>query len=169
MSIFRSFCVAALLAAALAAPAESAPRGGGGARAAPVSAPAPAVRAEPRRPPPAATEVRRQPQQATRSYQTYTKTNPRTNEVYSGRTSGTGTAAQNLQRRDAGHPWTQKGYGPATLDRSSPNKDAIRGREQQLIERNRATGRAAPQINGVAPSNPKRQQYLAAAKKEFKQ
>ena len=29
-----------------------------------------------------------------------------------------------------------KGFGPAALDKSSTNKDAIRGREQQLIDSN---------------------------------
>ena len=37
-----------------------------------------------------------------RTYQTYTKTNPKTGKVYSGRTSGTGTPAENV-RRDANH------------------------------------------------------------------
>jgi hypothetical protein len=31
---------------------------------------------------------------------------------------------------------TEKGYGPAQLDKFSTNKDSIRGREQQLIENN---------------------------------
>ena len=105
--------------------------------------------------------------QPPRTHQTYTKTNPLTGEIYSGRTSGTGTPARNLAQRDAAHPWTARGFGPATLDRSSPNRDAIRGREQQLIEHYRATGRAADQINGVSPRNPKRDHYMHEAGKEF--
>ena len=69
-----------------------------------------------------------------KTHQTYTKTNPSTGQVYSGRTSGTGTPAQKVARRDAGHHKTADGFGPARLDKSSSNAAAIRGREQQLLE-----------------------------------
>ena len=37
------------------------------------------------------------------SYQTYTKSNPTTGEVYTGRTSGTGSPKQNISTRNSGH------------------------------------------------------------------
>ncbi|MUO80748.1 hypothetical protein GOZ78_07290 [Agrobacterium vitis] len=90
----------------------------------------------------------------TKTYQTYTKTNPETNKVYSGRTSGAGTPAENIGKRDANHHMNTEGYAPARLDKSSPNKDAIRGREQQLIEENGVTqsirGTSGNKINGIS-------------------
>lgn len=136
-----------------------------------------AVRAEPK-PPPAARrqapppEVRREtPAKAAtapaRTYQTYTKTLRTTGQVYVGRTSGTGSPGENVLRRDGSHAWTRKGYGPAQVESTSASKDAIRGREQALIEKNRQAGIGSGQINGVSPRNPKRDQYMTAAKKEF--
>ncbi len=66
----------------------------------------------------------------TKTYQTYTKYNPTTGEIYSGRTSGTGTAFENVRKRDINHHMNGQGFGPATLDKSSSNYNAIRGREQ---------------------------------------
>ena len=54
-----------------------------------------------------------------KTFQTYTKTNPKTGQQYCGRTSGCGTPEQNIARRDANHHMNQDGYGPATLDKSS--------------------------------------------------
>ncbi|MBZ4417072.1 RHS repeat-associated core domain-containing protein [Myxococcus sp. RHSTA-1-4] len=106
-----------------------------------------------------------------RTYQTYTKTHPTTGDVYTGRTSGTGTPAQNVARRDANHHMNGQGYGPAVLDKSSSNPAAIRGREQQGIDANggaRSTGGTSGNaINGISPNNPNRQTYIDAAKKEF--
>jgi RHS repeat-associated protein len=106
-----------------------------------------------------------------KTYQTYTKTNKETGEVYSGRTSGTGTPQKNVQNRDKNHHMNDKGYGPAKLDKSSPNKDAIRGREQQLINANGGAksqdGKSGNAINSVGPNNKKAEQYSNAAKKEF--
>ena len=108
---------------------------------------------------------------AGKTFQTYTKGNPTTGEVYSGRASGTGTPEQNLARRDAGHHMTDQGFGPAQLDKSSGNKAAIRGREQQLIEANGGAksggGTSGNAINGISPSNPKGAGYIKAANKEF--
>ena len=105
-----------------------------------------------------------------KTYQTYTRRGP--NDTYSGRTSGTGTPEQNIARRNGpGHPKSQEGYGPPRLNKSSSNPDAIRGREQQLIERNggaRSTGgNSGNAINGVSPRNPNRDRYRDAAGKEF--
>jgi hypothetical protein len=71
-----------------------------------------------------------------KTFQTYEKTNPGNGEVYSGRTSGTGTPEENVAARDANHHMTEQGFGPAKLDKSSSNPDAIRGREQFLIQKN---------------------------------
>ncbi len=70
-----------------------------------------------------------------KTYQTYTKTNPQTGEVYSGRTSGYGTPTENVRARDRGHHMNDNGFGPAVLDKSSTNYNAIRGREQLLIKK----------------------------------
>jgi len=102
-----------------------------------------------------------------KTFQTYTKTNPETGEVYSGRTSGTGTPQENIARRDAGHHMNSKGFGPAKLDKSSKDAGAIRGREQQLIDHYRSQGKSANKINGVSPKNPNASAYSKAAKKEF--
>ncbi|RXZ63901.1 RHS repeat-associated core domain-containing protein [Pelagerythrobacter rhizovicinus] len=107
-----------------------------------------------------------------RTFQTYIKTNSRTREVYSGRTSGTGTPAQNVARRDGGHQaLNRQGYGPARLDRTSRDPQAIRGREQQLIERNGGArsqgGTSGNQINGISDRNPQGAACRAKATAEF--
>lgn len=109
--------------------------------------------------------------QAGKTYQTYTKVNAETGVVYSGKTSGKGTPLQNIARRDAGHHMNQQGFGPAQLDKSSANPQAIRGREQQLIERNGGAqsqgGTSGNKINGISPQNPNGAACRAAAIKEF--
>jgi len=61
----------------------------------------------------------------------------------------------------------EKGFGEAELDKSSTNPDAIRGREQQLIEANGGAqsqnGTSSNAINVVAESNPNRANYMNAA------
>lgn len=108
---------------------------------------------------------------STRTYQTYTRTNPETGEVYSGRTSGFGTAEQNITRRNANSPLNDQGFDSAILDRTSANGAAIRGREQQLIESNGGAqsqgGTSANKINGVSPTNRNLQDYLDQALREF--
>src|SRR5258708_21521210 len=54
-----------------------------------------------------------------KTYQTYTKTNPETGQVYTGRTSGYEDPFTNVLKRDASHHMNAQGYGPAVLDRSS--------------------------------------------------
>ena len=106
-----------------------------------------------------------------RTYQTYTKTNPQTGEVYSGRTSGNGAPLDNIANRDARHHMNDKGLGSSKLDKSSPDKDAIRGREQQLIEQYGGAksqgGTSGNSINRIYERNPNRQKYLNATEKEF--
>ena len=106
-----------------------------------------------------------------KTYQTYTKTNPKTGEVYTGRTSGKGTPEQNVARRDKNHHMNKEGFERADLEQSSPNKDAIRGREQNKIDQHGGAksqgGTSGNKINGISPKNPKKQHYLDEAKKEF--
>jgi hypothetical protein len=106
-----------------------------------------------------------------KTYQTYKKANSQTGDVYSGRTSGTGTPEENVAARDAGHHMNEQGYGPAEVDKSSTNADAIRGREQQLIDTNGGAqsqgGTSGNAINGVSETNPKADVYKNAAEKEF--
>lgn len=108
---------------------------------------------------------------AKKLYVTYTKTNKKTGEVYSGRTSGTGEPADILKNRDGSHHKNADGFGPAELDKVSENKDAIRGREQQLIEANGGAksqrGNSGNAINGISDKNPKKEDYIDAANKEF--
>ncbi len=105
-----------------------------------------------------------------RTWQTYIKRHPNL-QPYSGRTSGTGTPEQNLLRRDANHQMNEKGFGEAELDKSSSNPDAIRGREQQLIDANgkaqSESGTSSNAIRGVAKDNPNAAVYQQAAEEEF--
>jgi RHS repeat-associated protein len=99
-----------------------------------------------------------------KTYQTYTRKNDSTGQVYSGRTSGKNSPQQNVSARNSdNHHMSARGYGPATLDRSSTNSSAIRGREQQLIEANGGAqsrqGTSGNTINGVSPNNPKATHY----------
>lgn len=64
-----------------------------------------------------------------------------------------------------------KGFGPAQLDMSSPNKDAIRGREQQMIDAHGGAkstgGTSGNAINGISSKNQNSGRYKDANKKEF--
>jgi len=102
-----------------------------------------------------------------KTYQTYTKTNLETGEVYVGRTSGTGDPEVNVRNRDYSHHMNDKGFGPAQLDKSSSNYDAIRGREQNLMDYYKGQGNSGNAINGISPTNPNIQQYTDASRKEF--
>lgn len=108
---------------------------------------------------------------AKKTYQTYTKEpkNP-ADGVYSGRTSGKGTPEQNVANRDKNHHMNET-HGPAKLDKSSSNPDAIRGREQQNIKSNGGArsqgGTSGNAINSVSPNNKNAQKYEQATKKEF--
>ena len=122
-------------------------------------------------------EIKEQAQkQVEKTHQTYTKTNESTGEVYSGKTSGKGTPEANVRNRDSKQDHQAKntsGYGPAVRDKTSTNKDAIRGREQQLIESNggaKSQGGTSGNIyNSVSPTNKNAPKYQAEAKKEFGQ
>lgn len=103
-------------------------------------------------------------------YQTYTKTD-RYGTVYSGRTSGRGAPRENVRNRDRYHHMNSQGYGPAVVDQASSNRNAIRGREQQLIDANggaQSTGGTSGNArNGIWEHNPLRDRYLDAATAEF--
>jgi RHS repeat-associated protein len=103
-----------------------------------------------------------------RIYLTYTKVNPITGKVYTGRTSGFGNPSDILKKRDSSHHKNAEGYGPARLDKASEDPKAIRGREQELID---AAGGAQSQggtsgnaINGISKTNNNRASYEEAAK-----
>jgi hypothetical protein len=83
------------------------------------------------------------------TYQTYIKKNPETGQVYAGKTSGRGTPLRNVTQRNYGHAYNKKGFGPAQLDKSSTNEDAIKGREQMLIDYYISLG-----ISGNSDRNP---------------
>lgn len=65
-----------------------------------------------------------------KTYQTYFKEplDPKKDGPYSGRTSGTRTPEQNIAKWDKSHHKNET-HGPAKLDKSSSDPDAIRGRE----------------------------------------
>ena len=111
------------------------------------------------------------PPNDTRLYVTYTKTNPKTGKVYSGRTSGYGTPAEIVTARDRLHHMNLQGYGPAVVDKFSINRAAIRGREQMLIDANGGAqsmgGTSGNAINGISPLNPFRDYYIQQAQLEF--
>lgn len=109
---------------------------------------------------------------SSKTYQTYTKPHLEDpGKVYSGRTSGTGTPAENVAKRDKNHHMNKEGYGKAVLDKSSANKDAIRGREQQLIDRNggaqKSGGTSGNKNNGISRTNPNYGGYIQQANEEF--
>ncbi|MHA6890516.1 RHS repeat-associated core domain-containing protein [Ralstonia pseudosolanacearum] len=94
-----------------------------------------------------------------KTYQTYTRYNPRTGKCYSGRTSGYDDPKTNVKNRGYGQAaLNAEGFLPPVLDRSSPNYSSIRGREQQLIQLNggaqSAGGSSRNLINGISPLNP---------------
>ena len=142
------------------------------------------------------TRTRRRRRRRQLIYVTYRKTNPVTGQVYIGRSRGYGTPQQIVAARDRVHHMTSLGFGPARLDRSAratlpigrrwadPAYQAIRGREQQMIDyyggawsdvgrggshilnRNRLT-RSGNAIRGVAAINPLGRSFDAAATAAF--
>ncbi|WP_238527289.1 DUF6531 domain-containing protein [Methylomonas methanica] len=113
-------------------------------------------------------------QDRTDVYVTYTRTNPVTGSVYSGRTSGFAdeTAQQILNRRAAGQPLlNSEGFSKPVLDAVSTDRSAIRGREQQLIDyyggAQSVGGTARNKINGVADLNVFRPDYINESIQQF--
>jgi hypothetical protein len=111
-----------------------------------------------------------------RIFITYTKQNPKNDEVYSGRASGEDTGSVNdidriLAKRDSSHHKNEEGFGNAEVDRFSNDGDAIRGQEQRLIDfyggAKSEGGTSGNTRNGIGKRNKKRDQYLEAAIKLF--
>ena len=116
-------------------------------------------------------------------YVTYTKENPVTGEVYTGRTMGYGDDNAIVAARDAGHHMTDKGFGPAVLDKSvyatksyaerhgDISYQAIRGREQSMIDffggARSMGGVSGNAIQGVGDDNALRSVYMNAARRAF--
>ena len=104
-------------------------------------------------------------------YITYTKKNSITGEVYSGRTSGHGDPKDIIARRDKGHHMNEKGFDAARIDRASTDSDAVRGREQYLIDLHGGAksqgGTSGNAINGISQKNPNKQKYIEANEREF--
>ncbi|WP_052308564.1 RHS repeat domain-containing protein [Solitalea canadensis] len=106
----------------------------------------------------------------TKTYQTYTKASPIPGEPpYVGRTSGEGTPLENIAKRDVSHHMNEQGFGPAELDMSSTDKNAIRGREQQQIDNSGGAkskkGTSSNAIQGISDKNPKKEIYMQALQK----
>ncbi|MDR7123088.1 hypothetical protein [Rheinheimera soli] len=106
------------------------------------------------------------------TYVTYTRINPKTGQVYAGRTGGYGPPDDIVYRRSLGQMHlTAEGFRSPTIDQISTDRAAIRGREQQLIDfyggAQSVGGTARNLINGVADFNPNRPYYMNAARKAF--
>jgi RHS repeat-associated protein len=116
-------------------------------------------------------------------YATYTKTNPLTGEVYTGRTSGFGSPRAIVAARNVGHHMDAKNFGPAVLDKwtaatlptplrhADPAYQAIRGREQNLIDyyggARSVGGSSGNAIQGISDYNPLRGLYMKLARLSF--
>jgi hypothetical protein len=97
---------------------------------------------------------------------TYTKEGPN-GEIYAGRSSGFGTPQEIVDARDKGHTILNNvlGYKPAKLDQAAVGErgaNAIRGREQQIIDFNGGTDspRVGNIINGISAFNLFYYQYM---------
>ena len=106
-----------------------------------------------------------------RIFLTYTKQHKIKPKVYSGRCSGFGHPIKILAKRDSSHHMNKDGFHPADIDKYSYNSDAIRGREQELIEyyggAKSEGGTSANAINTISKRNKKRKKYLDACKRAF--
>lgn len=106
----------------------------------------------------------------TRTYVTYTMTDGV--RTYAGRTSGFGPPEQLVRNRFAAHHMRSQGYGNPTVDRWAYGRgayDAIRGREQQLIDSFGGVGSPASgnAIRGVSVWNPAGRPYWNASNAMF--
>jgi hypothetical protein len=110
-------------------------------------------------------------------YATYTKVNPITREVYSGRTSGVvyrgetyeAAARRAVRNRDTSHHVS--GFQIASLEKWSMDYLAIRGREQQLIDyyggAKKWDGTSGNDFAGINWYNPMWDFYMSAANLQF--
>jgi len=109
-------------------------------------------------------------------YVTYIKTkieDDGSETVYSGRTSGPSSWSDQkiVDARNVAHHKTIEGFGPAVADKSSRNRWAIRGREQQLIDYFKKAksdnGTSGNSIRGVSKDNPRGKIYHFQANRLF--
>ena len=65
----------------------------------------------------------------------------------------------------------EKGFDAARIDRASTDPDAVRGREQYLIDLHGGAksqgGTSGNAINGISQKNPNKQKYIEANEREF--
>jgi len=107
---------------------------------------------------------------------TYTRTNPVTGQVYSGRTSGYGSPSELVRLRGLQQNiLNAQGFAPPQLDVAAtggiPAYSAIRGREQQLINFHGGAqsigGTSRNMINGISPINPLGPIYIQSSVAAF--
>ncbi len=114
--------------------------------------------------------ARTQAAKDTAQFVSYTLTNPQTSQVYIGRTSGVGTPEQLVLKRYYGHLFRRsQGFRNPRVDKWSRSRDAIRGREQQLIDFYGGIGskRVGNYIRGVSKWNIKGRRYHNASNTYF--
>nr|WP_242457157.1 hypothetical protein [Treponema zioleckii] len=116
--------------------------------------------------------------QETKLYLTYTMTNDE-GVVYSGRASGYGTPSEVLAKRHKDHHMAKQGFKNVQIDKFAYGEQgrlAIRGREQQLIDKNGGAqsdtinghkGTSGNAIRGVSKFNPLGPAYHEASNKAF--
>lgn len=109
-----------------------------------------------------------------KTYQTYTRFNPRTGECYSGRTSGYDDPLKNIKRRGQEQVHLNKaGFNDPVLDRSSSDFLPIWGREQDMIDANggaRSTGGTSRNmINSIWSKNPAKDFLLDLSRQQWGQ
>lgn len=108
-----------------------------------------------------------------RLFLTYFKRNPETGKVYAGRASGefTGNKAKDalriMRKRDSSHHKNKDGFDVGEIEKISLDGDAIRGREQMLIDHLKEKGICGNDRNGIGIRNRRRKRYLKAALKLF--
>ncbi len=109
---------------------------------------------------------------------TYTKPHPEQGVPYQGRTSGMVSDIKDrkqlqkvIDNRDRNHHMNKEGFGPAELDKISTKPEAIRGREQFLIDKSGGAqskgGGSSNKINSISDKNLKKPIYESARIKEF--
>ncbi|MES2654048.1 MAG: SpvB/TcaC N-terminal domain-containing protein [Bacteroidota bacterium] len=104
-----------------------------------------------------------------RVYVTYSLTNPETNQIYFGRTSGYGNPWAIIENRFSQHHMRTIGFSNPVLDRFAVGFPqgyyAIRGREQMLIDAYGGIGSpmVGNSINAIWLFNPNRPLYLGAS------
>ncbi len=112
-----------------------------------------------------------------RIYILYEKAHPQGGIPYVGRASGWGDIdnpadiKKIVEKRDRNHHMNAQEFLPAQQKLPSLNPDAIRGMEQIKIDEGGGAqsqgGTSSNKINSICDKNPKKEQYMDAAKNEF--